>query len=240
VGRTESVPEVVERHLVQLIDSGRLIAGQRLDAERTIAADLGVSRAAVRDALARMESAGLVERRQGSGTRVVERLPSSAELAARLREHAAERAHSAELRRVLEPEIARLAAARAEPHHLDRLDELVAAAVASTETEDSVRLDVAFHVAVAAAAGNPLLLTMSELATSWTAGPRLYSHLDDRGRRASVDGHRRIADAIRSGDAATAATAMREHLGEIERVIDENSGAATPSPLSPAAARTRG
>ncbi len=221
-----SVPEVVERHLLGLIELGRLLPGQRMDSERAIAAGLGVSRAAVRDALARMEASGLVERRHGSGTRVTEQLPPRAQLAARLREHAEERAHSAELRRVLEPEIARLAAGRADERQLARLDELVGAAERSTDAEDSVRLDVDFHVAVAAAAGNPLLLTMSELATGWTAGPRLYSHLDDRGRRASVEGHRRIAAALRSGDAEAAAAAMREHLDEIERVIDDNAGGA--------------
>lgn len=216
-----SVPALVVRHLERLIDSGVLAPGDRLDSERAIAAQLAVSRTAVRDALTRMESAGLVERRRGSGTRVAEVLPPSRALGPVLHEHLSHLAHSAELRRVLEPQIARLAAGRAAAEDLTALTRLLDDAETSTDADESVRLDVEFHVGVARLTGNPLLVTMSELTTTWTVEARLYSHLEDRGRALSVSGHRRILDALASGDADEAAAAMRAHLGEIESVVDE-------------------
>jgi len=217
----ETVPAVVVRHLEGLIARGRLLPGARLDSERAIAAELGVSRTAVRDALARMEAAGLVERRQGSGTRISSMPPAERLLASGLQPHRTELEHSAELRRVLEPEIARLAALRAGPEELRALEDVLDRAAGCDDPDRSVQLDVEFHVAVARLTGNPLLVTMSDLTTSWTVEARLYSHLEDRGRTASIAGHRRILDALASGDGAAAAAAMREHLGEIETIIAE-------------------
>ncbi|WZH35154.1 MAG: FadR/GntR family transcriptional regulator [Microbacterium enclense] len=210
--------EIVAR-LRALIVAGALKPGERLATERDLAAQLSVSRSAVREALLRLESAGLIERRQGSGTRVSARIPVAAVLASLDSDHDGTIAASAEFRTVVEPQIARLAASRIDGTEIDALAALLAESDHVTDVEQSVRLDIAFHVAVAAATRNVLLTSLSELTVSWTVEARVSSHLDEEGRRLSHDGHARLLRALRAGDPDAAEAAMRVHLDEIAELI---------------------
>jgi len=210
--------EIVSR-LRALIVAGVWKPGDRLATERELAGRLAVSRSAVREALLRLESAGLVERRQGSGTRVASRVPVSAMLASLERDAEGVSAASAEFRTVVEPQIARLAATRIDQTELDALAAVLAESAEVHDVERSVRLDVAFHVAIAAATRNPLLASLSELTVSWTVEARLFSHLAEEGRRLSHDGHARLLRALRAGDPDAAEAAMRVHLDEIADLV---------------------
>lgn len=214
------VADDVTRHIERLIVTGAFPAGEKIPSERTLAVELGVSRPALREALSRLEVAGLVVRRQGSGTRVTEEVPLADSLATRLEHAADDFEHSAEFREVVEPQIARLAAGRISVEQLDELRELIAASDRDPDPDSSVRLDVAFHVAVARAAGNPLLASLGELTASWTVEARVYSHLEGEGRRVSHEGHARVLDALERRDADAAAHEMAEHLRQIRAVID--------------------
>ena len=209
----------VVRHVERLIVTGALASGDRLPAERTLAQDLGVSRAALREALGRLEAAGLVVRRHGSGSRVSREVPLSATLAARLAHADDDLDHSAEFREAVEPQIARLAAGRITAEECNRIRELLTPPANEDAPDRSIRRDVAFHVAVARASGNPLLSALGELTASWTVEARVYSHLEDEGRRISHDGHARVLDALEAGDGDAAAEAMSTHLAEIRAVI---------------------
>ncbi|MDQ1085025.1 MULTISPECIES: FadR/GntR family transcriptional regulator [Microbacterium] len=210
--------EIVAR-LRALIVTGVLKPGDRLATERDLAAQLAVSRSAVREALLRLESAGLIERRQGSGTRVSGRIPVSAVLATLEGDDDGTVAASAEFRTVVEPQIARLAASRIDEEQIAALAALLAESDQVRDIEHSVRLDVAFHVAIAAATRNPLLTSLSELTVSWTVEARVSSHLDEEGRRLSHDGHARLLRALRAGDPDGAEAAMRVHLDEIADLV---------------------
>ncbi|MDQ1124581.1 FadR/GntR family transcriptional regulator [Microbacterium trichothecenolyticum] len=210
--------EIVGR-LRALIVAGVLKPGERLATERELAAQLSVSRSAVREALLRLESAGLIERRQGSGTRVSARIPIEAVLASLESEHKDAVAESAEFRTVVEPQIARLAAARIDGTEIEALAALLEESDHVTDVEQSVRLDIAFHVAIASATHNALLTSLSELTVSWTVEARVSSHLDEEGRRLSHDGHTRLLRALRRGDPDAAEAAMRVHLDEIADLI---------------------
>ncbi len=215
-----TVADDVVRHVERLIITGALASGDRLPAERTLAQDLGVSRAALREALGRLEASGLVVRRHGSGSRVSREVPLSATLAARLAHAEDDLDHSAEFREAIEPQIARLAAARITGEECARLRELLSPPADEDDDPDqSIRRDVAFHVAVARASGNPLLSALGELTASWTVEGRVYSHLEDEGRRISHDGHTRVLDALEAGDGDAAAAAMATHLAEIRAII---------------------
>ena len=122
-------------------------------------------------------------------------------------------------RTVVEPQIARLAASRIDGTEIDALDALLAESDHVTDVEQSVRLDIAFHVAVAAATRNVLLTSLSELTVSWTVEARVSSHLDEEGRRLSHDGHARLLRALRAGYPDAAEAAMRVHLDEIAELI---------------------
>lgn len=215
-----SVADDVVRHLQRLIVTGVLAPGERLVPERTLAVDLGVSRNALREALLRLELLGLLDRQQGRGTRVSTRLPLTATFTAHLEQDAAQFHDSAELRTVVEPQIARLAAGRIQADEIESLAGILRQSAAARDADESVRLDVAFHVAVARATRNALLASLSELTVAWTVEARVYSHLEDHGRQLSHSGHARILRALTAHDADAAEAAMRVHLDEIAEVIE--------------------
>lgn len=217
-----SVREEILHHLERLIVTGVLRPGDKLATERALATELGVSRSALREALLRLEAAGLVERRQGSGTRVSPRAPLTAVLASYLRGEgdSAQIAASAEFRTVVEPQIARLAASRIVDDQIADIATLLEESAHSLDADRSVNLDVRFHVAIAAASRNPLLTSLSELTVSWTVEARVYSHLQEEGRRLSHEGHTRILKALRARNADAAEAAMRVHLDEISELIE--------------------
>src|SRR3954452_18672876 len=103
--------EQVVRRLSADIAAGRLAPGERLPSERDLARALGVGRASVREALAALSNQGLLETRPGSGSFVAADAP--ARLAATEPSHDASPTDLLEARALLEPAIARLAAARA-------------------------------------------------------------------------------------------------------------------------------
>ncbi|SDQ52319.1 FadR/GntR family transcriptional regulator [Microbacterium sp. cf332] len=217
------VADDIARHLERLIVAGDLPAGTSLPPERTLAQTLGVSRNALREALTSLTGLGLVERRQGSGTRVSETVPLAAALAGRMRDVAAELRTAAEFRAVIEPQLARLAADRIDARQLDGLRALLSPGTAPevpAGAEESARRDIAFHTAIAAATGNSLLAALGELTASWTVEARLFSHLDEDGRRLSHEGHARILAAIADRDPEAAEDAMRRHLSEIRDLVD--------------------
>lgn len=219
-GARGSVSDDILHHLQRLIVTGALAPGERLAPERSLASELDVSRSALREALSRLEATGLIERRQGSGTRVSQTVPFAAALALYLAGQPADREAAAEFRAVVEPQVARLAAVRIEDNELAALGEILDGSADVASPDHSVGLDVAFHVGIARATRNTLLASLSELTVSWTVEARVYSHVDDEGRRLSHDGHARILRALTAHNPDAAEAAMRVHLDEIAEVIE--------------------
>lgn len=232
-----SVSEEILVHLQRLIVTGALPASTRLAPERVLAAELHVSRSALREALSRLEATGLIERRQGSGTRVSAGVPLAAALASHLKQDPAVLTASAEFRTLVEPQIARLAATRIEESDVATIQEILATAHSTHDPEHSVEQDIRFHVAVAEATRNPLLASLSELIVSWTVEARVYSHLEHEGRRLSQDGHARILRALAAGNPDAAEAAMRVHLDEISTIIERVGQSGRSLPMARSSAR---
>jgi GntR family transcriptional repressor for pyruvate dehydrogenase complex len=204
----------VVARLEEAILSGRLAPGDRLPAERTLQAELGVSRSVVREAIGRLASMGLVRSVHGSGTRV--QAPSAGPLRAGyqrlLRRGEFDLAHLAAVRLPLETSIAALAAQHRTDEQLARLDATQAVLGDSRSSFDAqVRADVEFHAILAEASGNPLfgvvLAPIQELL--------IESRRRTLGRHGSALAHRHhaaILAAIRRRDPAGAERAMRGHL----------------------------
>jgi flavin reductase (DIM6/NTAB) family NADH-FMN oxidoreductase RutF len=117
----------------------------------------------------------------------------------------------------IEPAIAALAAARAPENEWDRLDELVdQSELAVDEPDEFNQLALAFHSAIADAAGNRVLQ-----ATLASLGQVQSTHYRDRGSpesaRAAVEGHRRLLDVLRRGDPEAAREEMRQHLDAVRQ-----------------------
>ncbi|WAL68857.1 FadR/GntR family transcriptional regulator [Amycolatopsis cynarae] len=210
-----TVSSEISAHLEKLIAVGELRPGDRLPAERELATVLGVSRASLREAMHELEAKHLIERRPGRGTSV---LPAP-EHVTRLYERISDAEHQlrdiAELRATVEPKLAELAAGRATAANLVELENVLRQPVAELAPEESLRLDLEFHLLLAAAAQNPLMSALNTLTSSWTSATRVLSHTTRHAREVSFRGHRAILAAVARGEAAGARDAMTRHLAEV-------------------------
>lgn len=221
--RSRSVSAEVAAHLEKLIISGELRAGDRLPPERELAANMNISRSSLREAMFELESKKLVERRQGRGSTVADISRGASQLYGNLADLDVELGYATELRDLVEPRIAELAALRAVDSNLLSLDEVLARSHETLSPEDSMRLDIEFHTLLAHAAQNPLLVTLCTMTTEWTQRTRVLSHRTPLGRRISIQGHESIYRAVSEHDAAAAADAMARHLREVREISTSNS-----------------
>lgn len=237
--REESLAVRVAREVERLIVQGHLVAGTRLPSERDLAEQFGVSRTVVREAVRTLAARGLLEVRTGSGT--VVRHPTSeaaAESMSRLlatHSHGLDYGRVIEVRRVLEVEIAGLAAERRTDDDLATLDTIL------TQAEDRlgdphtfVETDVSFHEALARATHNDLFLViLSSIALAMINVRRLGLRVPGTPERA-LTYHRSIYAAVKQGDGAAARHAMSEHMDEARQTVmaalaqDDGSEALTP------------
>src|ERR687896_2010650 len=143
--------EEVVGQLHQLIEAGKLKVGDRLPSERELAETFRVSRSSVREAIKTLENEGLVMTRQGSGTFItavtVEAIIQP--LASLLSRGKDALIDLFEMRRLVEPGIAALAAERATPADIVRLKEICAAQEQQINHDTSaVDSDAAFHLTI--------------------------------------------------------------------------------------------
>lgn len=204
--------EQVARQILTWVTDNGLKVGDRLPPERELATRLGVSRATVSQALVAMEVVGVVAVRHGDGAILVDSTGSS-KLVQELRKHAQRLPEIIEAREALETKLAALAAARRTDEDLERIEE--ALSVMEREVEAGgrgVEGDELFHAAVTEAGHSPLLARLMGEISDLIKETRIES-LSEPGRpRDSLDGHRKIADAIRRGEVEAAASAMHDHV----------------------------
>jgi len=214
--------------LRQLVAQQAAYPQRPLPTERELAADFGVSRRAIRRALAVLEAEGHIWRRQGKGTFVGPTPPSASISFAKL----CSRTNFSEVmeaRLHLEPALASLAAVRASGEQmaiLRRLAERTQGQQGAAHTDaDSLELwDSALHRGIAEAAGNRLMLDLFEMLDAIRLDPvwrtlRQRARNSDRLSTYSHD-HDDIVGAIESRDPVKAATAMRGHLRALQQALD--------------------
>ena len=122
----------------------------------------------------------------------------------------------AEVRAILEPEIAALAAGRAEEQHLATMREAVAVMDRSIGDADAfIEADLDFHLSLAEAAANPVILSLIDSIVGLLREQRLRIFYVDRGPQRGQFHHKRILEAVEQRDADKARAAMRDHLKQI-------------------------
>lgn len=205
-------------YLERLIMEGTFRPGDHLPPERRLAAEAEVSRTTVRDALADLEARHLVKRVQGSGTIVLDPMPKARRLSALLQDDDAELNEAVELREAVEPNITALAAKRAQPIHIAALEELVSNEGDNLNPEESMTLDIRFHLLLAQATSNALLETVLKFCFDCTKDVRSLSHDTATGRRVSRMGHQLILNAVKTHDTDQARSAMIRHLGDVKDI----------------------
>lgn len=216
-----------------LIEKGKLKRDDQLPSERELSETFKVSRATVREAIIALEAMKLVERRQGNGTYVI---ASSEEaliqpLAAALFHEKDDLIDIFSLRKILEPGIAQLAAENAVPGEIDELEQILAEQEDQTaHGGDPVHKDAIFHHLLAKMAGKKVLERLF-LALIDLLGESRDLHVQtDARKKKSLQGHRKVLEAIKKGDGTAARKAMRRHLEEVEGTLfQKRKGGATRS-----------
>jgi GntR family transcriptional repressor for pyruvate dehydrogenase complex len=212
---TPVAAKLVVAYVRRLIESGDFRAGDKLPPERELAQLVGVSRATVRAGLQSLATVGVVDSRRGAGTFVADGPPrldvNPLSLFSAL--HGIPQDELFEARRVIEIDLAGLAAERARGDELALISEEVMEMFASIDDVHRFLVhDIRFHRAVATAARNPLLAAIMEMVADLFYDQRKKTV--DRWRDApeAAEQHRRIYQAIRAGDVERARKEMDTHL----------------------------
>ncbi|MCP2197196.1 GntR family transcriptional regulator, transcriptional repressor for pyruvate dehydrogenase complex [Lentzea flava] len=209
--------QVLERLRAYVAEAG-LKAGDKLPAERELAASLGVSRASVKQAIVVLEVQGLVEARHGGGTYLV-RDTLDVEPVEQLVERRKRLPEVLEAREALETKLAELAAERRTDAELEDIRQ--ALDFMRDEIDGGgfgVEGDRRFHAAVTAAAHSSLLADFMKTIAGQITESRTES-LRQPGRPSrSLAQHTAIYEAIAAGDAKKAAAAMRKHVRTVAKV----------------------
>lgn len=206
--------DALAAHLETEIVGGALPAGAKLPSERRLAERYGVSRPIVREALRSLVERNLVEIQpaRGAFVRHVRATDAAGHLDALYRRSQATPRDLVEARTMLECTAVELAAQRATPEDLDAVARALAEFDRSATIVEQARYDMAFHLAIARAAHNPVIETMFGSITALTVELMLRSLGDPAVARVSVPIHREISQALRNRDTARARAAMARHL----------------------------
>ncbi|OGB88945.1 MAG: hypothetical protein A3H39_16750 [candidate division NC10 bacterium RIFCSPLOWO2_02_FULL_66_22] len=221
VRKTRVSQDIIEQ-VRDLVTSGRLKPGDRLPSERELSQALSVSRSSVREAVRAMESLGLIEARAGEGTFVAS--PSgrrgSDPLIASLHQDWSTQHKLFEVRRVIEPDLAGLAARRATAEQIEKLRAILNDQEAEIERGGTgVKQDSLFHFLMAEATGNDALVRIVDSLMDLLLRTREQSLQHDERPARSLQQHRAILAAIEARDARAAERMMREHIRDVEELV---------------------
>jgi GntR family transcriptional regulator, transcriptional repressor for pyruvate dehydrogenase complex len=230
--RTSRLYEQIVQQIEDSILKGALKAGDQLPAERELAIRFGVSRTAVREAVKALREKGLVEAYSGRGTFITDGTSQAVRQSFDLMVKIGQPEGStdlAEVRSILEPEIAALAAERAEESDRATLREAVAVMDRSLKDADAyIEADLDFHLALAEAAANPLILSLIDSIVGLLREQRLRIFQVEGGPQRGQIHHKRILEAMEKRDAKMARDAMKAHLEQVRE--DSHASASKRAP----------
>lgn len=217
--RTSRLYEQIVQQVEESIHKGALKPGNQLPPERELAQQFGVSRTAVREAVKALREKGLVEAYPGRGTFVTDgtshAIRQSLDRMIRIGQPEGS-TYLAEVREILEPEIAALAAARADDEDLTSMREAVSIMDKAKRDSDAfIEADLDFHLALAEAAANPLILSLIDSIVGLLREQRLRIFQVEGGPERGQYHHKRIMEAIEKHDPLGAREAMKAHLRQV-------------------------
>ncbi|MCW9053984.1 MAG: pyruvate dehydrogenase complex transcriptional repressor PdhR [Motiliproteus sp.] len=224
------ISDVIMEELETMILEGSLEPGQRLPSERELAKQFEVSRPSLREAVQKLVAKGLLYSRQGGGTFVSEQIGASFSdpLMELFSSHPEAQYDLLEFRHALEGVIAYYAALRstaADKEAIQRCYEELEGYHKTKEFEKEVSADVDFHLCIAGATHNMVLLhTMRALLS--LLRKNIMSNLSNiypkPGHRTKIHAqHKVLMDAILAGNPEEARQAAHEHLAYVEEALLE-------------------
>ena len=198
----------------------------KLPSENALALALGVSRVSIREALQMLASLGLLETKHGGGTYVRE---YSGEilfnpLLPMLVLDTPDILHVLEYRKILEKGIASLVVKRAGKAEIEELESaLQGMAEHRNDARAFAKADLSFHLALAKATGNPVVVKVNAVITD-ILKVSMYGIVDSLGTKDGLHYHRKILDAIKAQDGPHAESLMEEHVERTIRRLKRKSG----------------
>lgn len=227
--KPKKIYEEVAEAIYEMIRTGQVKPGQRLDSVQQLAENFQVGRSAIREALTSLRAMGLVEMKQGEGTYIKEFETDQITfpLSTAILMNKEDIAQLLEVRKIIEIGTAAAAAKKRTSHHLEMMEKALEEMKSAQGNETlGEKADLEFHLALADAAQNPLLLslmnhvsglmgeTMKETRRVWlfskkTTVERLYEE------------HKEIYEAIKEQDEEKARNLMLVHLENVEAVLHQ-------------------
>lgn len=230
----EQIVEQIERSILQ----GSLKTGDQLPPERELAQQFGVSRTAVREAVKALREKGLVKLQPGRGTFITNGTSHAIRQSLHFMTSIGQLdglAYLSEVRAVIEPGIAALAATRVEESHLAEMRNAISVMDQSGQNPDAyIEADLDFHLALAEAVANPIILTLLDSIVDLLREQRLRIFWVPGGPERGQVHHKRILQAVEQHDPAQARLAMSAHLQQV--TVDASSPAGKPPAMRTAAA----
>lgn len=221
------VYEEIVAKIKDMVEKGRFKSGDQLPVERELAEVFRVSRSSVREALRSLESQGFIESRQGDGTYIASQPVESLvrPLASVIFTEKDDQMELFEMRRMIEPDLAYLAAERATEEEIAMMEKVLALQEEQIDRGDfSTDVDRNFHYIMARAAKNKVILRITDNIMDLLAESR-EQNLQVEGRpQKSILRHREVLEAIRARDPGRAEKCMLEHLMDIEISLFGASG----------------
>jgi GntR family transcriptional regulator, transcriptional repressor for pyruvate dehydrogenase complex len=217
--QTSRLYEQIVQQIEESILNAELKAGDQLPPERELAQQFGVSRTAVREAVKALREKGLVEAYSGRGTFVTNgtshAVRQSLDWLIKIGEPG-NLTQLEEVREILEPDIAALAATRADEQHLATMREAVESMDRSRQDPDTyIEADLDFHLSLAEAAANPIILSLIDSIVGLLREQRMRIFRIEGGPERGQYHHKRILEAVERRDSQAAREAMRAHLQQV-------------------------
>lgn len=209
----EQIVDQIERRIL----AGDLKIGDQLPAERELAEQFAVSRTAVREAIKTLREKGLVEIRLGRGTFVTSGAAGAVRRSLGLLLKTENGfVNLEEVREILEPEIAALAATRISEEYITAMTEAVETMdTALDNVEIFVEADLDFHLALAEATQNPIIPSLMDSIIDLLREQRKRTGNVEGGLARGQYHHKKILEAVIQHDPQAARKAMQDHLQQV-------------------------
>jgi len=233
--------DIILERLEQMILDGSLQPGQRLPPERELATLFEVSRPSVREAIQKLESKGLVTRRQGGGNFITEQLGKnfSEPLLELISKHSEAQYDLLEFRHALEGVSSYYAALRGTDADIKIIEKRYEAWLEAHEARNSAieaKRDAEFHLSIAEAAHNVVLLytmrSLFSLLEQNIISNISFLYIDEGPRHKIKEQHERLKVALLNRDPNASRSAAHHHLAYVEEVVLEKGRADLKNPRS--------
>lgn len=214
----ERLYEQVVQQLQLLISTGELQPGDKLPPERQLAEQLGVSRTVIREAIKTLEQRGLVKVLTGSGTYVSQMEPQviMESIGLFVQQRTPSFDHLNEVRRMLDIEVAGLAAQRATTEDLGKLKQAIEEMEDNIDSPDEyIEADLDFHRALAEATRNEIFLLLIDVMVDLLRESRRMIFQVPGAPGRGQTWHWLIYEAVKKGDAAAAREVMGKHMRQV-------------------------